>query len=252
MPIAAPRTRSCAAVSEYKELLAGKAGAAVRGAVRGQEPHDGEEHLALARARLAHDAEALPARHRREVDPSGRGAPPCRRGCEVHAEAARLRTQVSSWCASAVTQVEETSRSASPSRFRHTNSSTRSVAGHQHPRRRLHLLGTDVDEIAETGARLLHAQAEKALETLEQNHLRDGEGGVDDDSVPRRFGMMWRARIAGGATPSARAASMNSRRFSARVSPRTMRAVVSHPTAPSDRSATPPDSRAAANSDPSG
>ena len=55
---------------------------------------------------------------------------------------------------------------------------------------------------------------------------------------PSRFGTMWRARIAGGGTPSARAASMNSRRFSASVWPRTMRAVVSQPTAPSARSST--------------
>ena len=44
---------------------------------------------------------------------------------------------------------------------------------------------------------------------------------------------MWRNRMAGAGTPTARAASMNSRRLSASAWPRTMRAVVSQPTAPS-------------------
>ena len=51
-------------------------------------------------------------------------------------------------------------------------------------------------------------------------------------TAPTRFGRMWRAMIAGVPTPSARAASMNSRRLSDSVWARTMRAMVSHPTAP--------------------
>src|ERR1700722_13430461 len=49
---------------------------------------------------------------------------------------------------------------------------------------------------------------------------------------PSRFGTRGRAIIAGVPTPLTRAASMNSRLFSARVWPRTMRAISSQDTAP--------------------
>ncbi len=50
---------------------------------------------------------------------------------------------------------------------------------------------------------------------------------------PSTLGTTWRTMITGVRTPQARAASMNSWRFTESVWPRTMRAMVSHCTAPS-------------------
>src|SRR6186713_2694627 len=48
--------------------------------------------------------------------------------------------------------------------------------GHeQHPCRRLHLLRAFVDEAAETGERLLHAEPEEAQKAFEQDQLRNGQ-----------------------------------------------------------------------------
>ena len=49
---------------------------------------------------------------------------------------------------------------------------------------------------------------------------------------PNRFGAMWRKRIFTCPMPRERAASTNSRPFNSRVCVRTMRASVSHPSAP--------------------
>ena len=51
-------------------------------------------------------------------------------------------------------------------------------------------------------------------------------------TTPKMFGMMWRAKIQCGFAPSARLASTNARVRSDKTCPRTMRAIVSHETAP--------------------
>src|SRR5579862_1227527 len=53
----------------------------------------------------------------------------------------------------------------------------------EHPARRFHVLGAVTNEAAEARERLLNAQPQKAQKALEQNHLWDGERGVDDDGA---------------------------------------------------------------------
>src|SRR5580658_2271425 len=53
----------------------------------------------------------------------------------------------------------------------------------EHPGRGLHVLRTIANETAETRERLLHAETQEAQKALEQDHLRHGERGVDDDGT---------------------------------------------------------------------
>ena len=102
----------------------------------------------------------------------------------------------------------------------------------QHPGRGLHLVRAFGDQHAPRGQRLLHAEAQERQEAFGQNDAGDGQRHIDDHRA-QHIGHDVAADDAEGAdTPAARAASTNSFCLIDSVWPRTIRAMVSHSTAP--------------------